>query len=195
MNKLIAFFALAFCFMTTGCIKQVEKTFTGKTVVEIDAAVLNSNATNVTYPILTRKPRPGFQVATSDSTLRRLSGTVSFRLNLVGPQSAKEETIGYKIFNTPITSISFPVTASGQTPSQAAGALAVSDAVAGAHYATLSGKVTIPANSSYGYIDVQILNAGATAGQARFLGIKLDSSGSVMPSPNYLQLGLVIDQR
>lgn len=195
MNKIIAVIAIASCFAATGCIKQLEKTYTGDTVVEIDATVLNATATGVTYPILTRKPRQGFQVATSDSTLRRLSGTVSFRVNLVGPQSSKEETIGYKIFSSPITSVSFPATASGQTPSQAAGTLAVSDAVAGIHYAPLSGKITIPANSSYGFIDVQILSPAATAGQARFLGIKLDSSGSVMPSPNYLQLGMLIDQR
>lgn len=195
MNKFLMAAALTVCVAGTGCIKQLEKTYTGSTVIEVDATVLNATATGVTYPILTRKPRQGFQVATSDSTLRRLSGTVSFRVNLVGPQSSKDETVGYKIFTSPIASIAFPATASGQTPSQAAGTLAVSDAVAGTHFTALSGKVTIPANSSYGFIDVQILNPGSTAGQARFLGIRLDSSGSVMPSPNYLQLGLLIDQR
>jgi len=59
----------------------------------------------------------------------------------------------------------------------------------------LSGKVTIPANSSFGYIDITILNPGPTAGQARFIGIQLDSTGTVLPSPNYNKVGLVIDQR
>ncbi len=54
---------------------------------------------------------------------------------------------------------------------------------------------TIPANSSFGYIDINIINAGATAGQARFVGIQLDSTGSLMPNPNYNKLGLTIDQR
>jgi hypothetical protein len=52
-----------------------------------------------------------------------------------------------------------------------------------------------PANSSFGYLDIQILNAGASAGQAKFLGIQLDSTGTLMPSVNYRSLGLVIDQR
>ncbi len=65
----------------------------------------------------------------------------------------------------------------------------------GTHYTALSGIVTIPADSSFGYINVPILNGGATAGQARFLGLQLNETGSVKPSVNYSQLGLVIDQR
>jgi hypothetical protein len=67
--------------------------------------------------------------------------------------------------------------------------------VAGTHYTALNGKLTIPAKSSFGYIDVQVLNAGASAGQAKFLGIQLDSTGSVLPNPNYNKIGLIIDQR
>jgi hypothetical protein len=179
----------------SSCIKQIDKTFQGATVVEIDATPLNSVASGQTYPILTRIARHGIPVATSDSTLRRLNGTVRVRLNLVGPQAAADQTIGYKIFSSPITSISFPATASGQTPSRAAGTLAVSNAVAGTHFTALSGTATVPANSSFAYIEIPILDAGATAGQARFIGIQLDSTGSLRPNPNYNKLGLVIDQR
>jgi hypothetical protein len=179
----------------SSCIKQIDKTFKGATVVEIDATPLNSVASGQTYPILTRIARHGIPVATADSTLRRLNGTVRIRLNLVGPQTGTDQTIGYKIFGSPITSISFPATATGQTPSRAAGTLTVSSGVSGTHFAALSGLCTIPANSSFGYIDVAILDAGATAGQARFLGIQLDSAGSLKPNPNYNKLGLVIDQR
>jgi len=179
----------------SSCIKQIDKTFTGQTVVEIDAAPLNSNAVGVTYPILTRTVSAGRPAATADSTLRRISRTIRLQLNLVGPHSSKDETIGYTVFNSPITSISFPATATGQTPSQAAGTLNVLDALSGTHYAALSGKATIPAGSSFGYIDISILNAGASAGQARFIGIKLDSTGTLLPSINYRQIGLVIDQR
>ncbi|MES2881712.1 MAG: hypothetical protein V4676_06160 [Bacteroidota bacterium] len=177
------------------CIKQSEKTFTGNTVVELDAAVLNATATGVTYPILTRKALHGVPVATTDSTLRRFTGLVRLRINLVGPQSNKDETIGYKIFGSPITSIAFPATATGQTPSQALGTLAVSSAVSGTHFSPLNGVVTIPAKSSFGFIDLQVVNGAATAGQARFLGIQLDSSGTIKPNPNYNKIGLVIDQR
>jgi len=179
----------------SSCIKQIDKTFQGATVVEIDATPLNSVATGQTYPILTRIARHGVPVATSDSTLRRLNGTVRVRVNLVGPQTGADQTIGYKIFNSPIATISFPATASGQTPSRAAGTLNVTNAVPGTHYTALSGIITIPANSSFGYIDLAILDAGATASSARFIGIQLDSSGTLKPNPNYNKLGLVIDQR
>lgn len=182
-------------FIFSSCIKQIDKTFQGETVVEIDATPLNSVASGQTYPILTRIARHGIPVATSDSTLRRLNGTVRIRLNLVGPQNGTDKTIGYKIFGSPITSVSFPATASGQTPTTASGTLAVQNAVAGTHYTALSGICTIPANSSFGYIDLPILNAGSTAGQARFIGIQLDSTGTLKPNPNYNKLGLVIDQR
>lgn len=165
-------------------------------MVEIDATPLNSAAVGVNYPILTRVVPQGRPVATVDSTLRRYTGTVKVRVNLVGPQSDKEETIGYRVETTsPVPTIAFPATISGQTPSAAAATLTVASAVAGTHYAPLSGKVTIPAKSSFGYIDVQILNAGPSAGQARYLSIRLDSTGSLLPSVNYRQLGLAIDQR
>ena len=194
-KSLICLFGAAV--LLSSCIKQIEKEFAGKTVVEIDASPLNSNAVGVSFPISTRVLPQDRPIATAvDSTLRRFQTTpVRVRLNLVGPQSAKEETVGYKVFSSPITTISFPATISGQSPTRAAGTLNVSDAVAGTHYTALSGKVTIPANSSFGFIDIQVLNAGAAAGQGRFIGIRLDSSGSLMPSVNYMQIGMVIDQR
>jgi hypothetical protein len=195
MRKIVFFLFIANAAFLSSCIKEPEKAYTGSTVVEIDPAVLNSNSSGLTYPILTRKPPFGYPAGTADSTIRRLSGTIRLRINLVGPQSAKEETVGYKMFSSPITTISFPATATGQTPSQAAGTLTVTDAVSGTHYSPLSGKITIPANSSFGYIDVQILNPGPTSGQGKFLGFQLDSTGTVLPNPNYNKIGLVIDQR
>lgn len=193
-HKFLFLSFIVFAFVS--CIKQVDKTFQGTPVVEIDATPLNSNAVGVNYPILTRVVPQGRPIATVDSTLRRYAGTVRVRVNLVGAQSGKDETVGYQIAtSSPITSIAFPATISGQTPSATAATLTVSTAVAGTHYTALSGKVTIPANSSFGFINVQVLNPGASAGQARYLGIKLDSTGTLLPSANYLQLGLLIDQR
>lgn len=179
----------------SSCINNDRATYEAQ-LAEIDAATWNANAAGVTYPILTRRVAENRPLSTTlDSTLRRISNTARIRINMVGPQSAKDETVGYKVFGSPIATIAFPATITGQTPSQSGGTVAVSDAVAGTHFTALSGKVTIPANSSFGYIDIPILNAGATAGQARFIGIQLDSTGSVMPSPNYNKVGLVIDQR
>ena len=189
--------------MATSCIKQLEKTYSGQTVAELDATVLNSVASGVTYPILTRIPPSARPVSNSvDSTLRRFNGTIRIRVNLVGAQSKQDETIGYTIFASPITSIAFGATLTsaqapptGQTPSQPAATLAVSTAVAGTHYAPLSGKATFPAGSSFAFIEVNVLNNGPAAGQGRFVGIKLDSTGTILPSINYRELGFVIDQR
>ncbi|NTS39677.1 hypothetical protein HRG84_02065 [Flavisolibacter sp. BT320] len=195
MKKNILYLSCAAILMTS-CIKQIDKTYTGKTVVEIDAAPLNSNSVGVSFPIFTRVLPEARPISTSvDSTLRRFAKTVKVRLNLVGPQSGKDETVGYKIVSSPIASISFPATISGQTPSRAAGTLTVTDAVAGTHYTALTGKATIPANKSFGYIEIQVLDAGSAAGEGRYLGIRLDSTGSLLPSANYLQIGMVIDQR
>jgi len=161
--KRINFYLYAFlAFSLLSCIKQLDKTFQGQTVAEIDAAVLNSNAATVNFPIVTRVLPEGRPISTTiDSTLRRLSRNVRVRINLVGPHSSKDETVGYTTFASPITTIAFPVTISGQTPSRAAATLNVSDAVVGTHYTTLSGKVTIPAGSSFGYIEIPILQATA----------------------------------
>jgi hypothetical protein len=188
----------------SGCVKDLTGTvYDGPSFAEIDATSLNSAATGQTFPILTRIPRAGIPIATTaDSTLRRWNGTVKIRVNLVGHQESKDLTVGYKIFNSPIATISYGATLTatqapptGQTPSQPAATLSVLNAVPGVHYNALSGICTIPANSSFGYIDVVILNAGSTAGQARFIGIQLDSTGTLKPNPNYTRLAITIDQR
>lgn len=184
----------AITFFLSSCIKNDPVLFTGQ-AAEIDQAVWNANAAGLTYPILTRTPAENRPVTTADSTLRRTAGTIRVRVNQVGPQSSKEETVGYKLFASPVTSVSFPATASGQTPAAAAGTLSVINAVAGTHFTQVSGKVTIPANSSFGYITIPVLNAGPTSGQAVFIGIELDETGTIKPSVNYSKLGLILDQR
>ncbi len=183
--------------LLSSCIKEVDKTFKGETVVEIDATVLNSSNSVAGYPVISRIPVAGRPATTADSTLRRLNGrNIEIRLNLVGPQSTSDRTIGYKIISTsPLTTFAFPATASGQTPTAAAATLNVLSAVIGTHVGTLSGVCTIPAGSSFGIINVEVLRGTATAGQARFIGIQLDSTGTLRPNPNYNKLGLVIDQR
>jgi|GEM_PF-270788 len=210
MKKINIFLFICAALIFSSCIKEIEKTYTGQAVAELDAAVLNSNATGVTYPILARVPAIGRITSTGcpDSVLRRFSGNFRLRINLVGRQSTKDETVGFTTFESPISSISFPATIaastttnpscpSPQTPSRAAATLAVSNAIAGTHYSitnTTTGKITIPANSSFGYIDIGLLDPGASTG-ARFIGIRLDSSGTILPSINYRNLGIVIDQR
>jgi hypothetical protein len=199
-----------------GCIKNEPVVFNDK-FAEIDQTTYNSNAAGLTYPILTRVPAQGRAVAAAcpDSVLNRFTQNIRVRINLVGAQSTKEETVGYKIFNLPSTaytrdSITIPATTPrndngtggavcplAQTPSRVTGFLPATNAVAGTHFriTSSSGVVTIPANSSFGYIDIQILNTGTSSTQVRTFGIELDGSGSLKPNPNYSKIGFVIDQR
>jgi len=192
-NKILIITFIAVCFLSA-CIKNDPVIFKD-TQVEIDAASYNANAAGLTYPIIPRNLPAGRAAGTGDSTLRRWPHTVRVRVNLIGAVSNVDRSITYETFASPITTIAFPATITGQTPAAPAATLAVSDAVAGTHYVALSGTVIIPAGSSFGFIDVQILNPGPSAGQARFLGIKLNTGGTVKPATNYSQIGLVIDQR
>jgi hypothetical protein len=184
-----------------GCIKNDPVIWNGS-VVELDAAIWNANGAGLTYPILTRIPAANRALTTScpDSTLRRYPQTIRVRVNLVGAQLGKDISVSYELFTSPITTVAFPATVSAgcttpQTPSAAAATLTVSDAVAGTHFTALSGTVSIPANSSFGYIDIPILNPGPTAGAARFIGIRLKDNENVKVSTNYKEAGFVIDQR
>ena len=196
MKKIFSIIAIAFL-LSLGlgsCIKNDPVIFTGSQV-EFDATSWNANSAGLTYPILGRNPGYGRVANTTDSTLRRYPQTVRIRINLIGAQLSKAETVGYEIFSSPITTFSMPATIAGQTPSAATGVLTVSNAVAGTHYAALSGTLNFPAASSFAFLDIQILNPGPTPGAGRFLGIKLNANGTIKAAVNYSELGLVIDQR
>ena len=205
MKRIFPIITILAAFSITGCVKNDAVLFEG-TQVELDAATWNANAAGLTYPILTRIPafNRALSSACPDSTLRRYPQTIRIRINLVGAQSNQDQAVSYEIFTSPITTVAFPVTIpanaglgcpTAQTPSAPAATLNVTDAVAGTHFTALSGTATIPANSSFGYIDVPILNAGPTAGTARFLGIRLKDNGNLKASTNYKEVGLAIDQR
>jgi hypothetical protein len=195
MKKIIPFIVILLTtFVLGSCIKNDPVLMAGQKA-EFDATTTNNNALSLTYPILGRIPGYGRVANTLDSTLRRYPQTVKLRINLIGRQSTKSETVGYEIFTSPITTFSMPATITGQTPSASAATLTVTDAVVGTHFTSLSGTVTIPANSSFGFIDLVILNPGATASSGRFIGLRLNEKGSIQPAFNYRELGLVIDQR
>ncbi len=195
MKKIIQFLVIIVtAFSLASCIKN-DPVILNNTVAEFDATAVNSNAAGLTYPIIGRIPGYGRAANTLDSTLRRYAQTVKIRVNLVGPQSGTAETVGYEVFSTPVTTFTMPATITGQTPSAAGGSLTVTDAVAGTNFTALSGMVTIPPNSSFGFLDLPILNPGPTAGSGRFIGLRLNDKGTIKASFNYRDLGLVIDQR
>ena len=204
MKRISSIFFFVAVVSLSACIKNEDVTFQNR-VAEIDQTTYNANASGLTYPILTRIPAMGRAVAAicPDSVLRKFSGTMRLRINLVGPQSSKEETVGYSTFAAPVTTATIPATilaggacTTAQAPARAAAALPVITGVAGTHYtlAGAAGKITIPANSSFGYLDIQLLN-GASSANAAFIGIRLDSTGSVLPNFNYRDIGILVDQR
>ena len=209
MKKIVPIIIIAFIFLLGGCIKN-KPVIVQDRQAEFDATSWNANFVVVTYPILGRIPPYGRVANSSDSTIRRYPQSIKIRVNLNGPQSTKDETVGYDIFTSPTAVFNMPATGScspanfpatcpsgpyTQTPVAPGATLTVRDAVAGTHYSVLTSTLTIPANSSFGYIDLQILNPGATAGEGRFIGFTLNNKGTIPPSINYSQIGLVIDQR
>lgn len=185
MKRAIAFFFAAILF--AGCIKEEVKTYTGKPVLEFDAAVLNSAATGVKFPLLTRVPKYGLTAVssgtTADPVITRASGVVKFRINLVGPQSATEQVISYKVVSADYSS----------TLDIATGTSARLPAVAGTHFST-TGTCTIPANSSFGEISVTVINPGAASTISRYLVLEIGGNASFSPSENYKRLGIQISQ-
>jgi hypothetical protein len=155
-------------FFLNGCIKNDDVIFTDS-LVEFDAAVWNANGAGLTYPILTRVPATGIATGTSQATLTRSTGTIQLRVNLVGAQRTTE------------TSFTYEVVAGEST------------AVSGTHFKALTGTGTIPANSSFGLIPVEILNPGATTG-SKILVIQITNSPSIKASVNYAKVGLSILQ-
>jgi hypothetical protein len=199
IGSIIKYMCIGAILMATACIKQTDKHFQGTTVVEFDATVLNSVATGVTYPVLTQVPEFGKPLdiqntncnsAFVDPFIKRTSGTVQLRVNVVGPVSKEARAIGFKVVDVPVTSVTFR-----QTSPCSNVTLTTVGAAAGVHYAFADTKITIPADSSFGYLNINILNAGATAGQARTVGIQLDSTQSLLPSVNYRTIAVAIDQR
>src|SRR5688500_8280221 len=80
-----------------GCIKNEEVVYQRNPVVEFDAATWNAKASGLNYPILTRVPPVGRAANTNDPSLRRTSGTITLRVNLVGPQMTTDTEINYEV--------------------------------------------------------------------------------------------------
>ena len=156
-------------FVLTGCVKNTLTTYQDAPKVEWDASSWNANAVGVTYPFLVRIPTPGAATPSSQPLITRSSGNVQLRVNLVGLQRSTDSQFTYT------------VSASEST------------AVAGKHYSTLSGTGTIPANSSFGFVTVPILDPGASSGTVDLV-LQLTDNSTYVASVNYAKVGLRIAQ-
>jgi hypothetical protein len=181
------------------CIKKETVRF-DDSLVEFDAATLNSNnaytpgrdATlgrlsnpldSIAFPILTRQPATGRAVSTADATVNRTSGNVRLRVNLVGaPRKSPTEVTYTTMAQSDYTLIGVTSNTNGQ-------------AVSGTHYGPLTGKLTIPADSSWGYLDVPVLNTGTSSTTAQELVFRLTGGTDVRPNRNYSIVGIRISQQ
>lgn len=171
MKRITTFIlAIATVSLLGSCVKNELPVFTAP-VAEFDAATWNANAAGLSFPVLTRVPGYGRAASASDPLLTRTSpGIKKFRVNLVGQQLPTETDV-YVIRNNE-----------------------TSTAVAGTHYRSFTTVVKIPANSSYGEVEVDILNPGV-AGAARTLELILSSgTNGVTSNPNYNKIRLSIAQ-
>jgi hypothetical protein len=171
MKRITTFIlAIATISLLGSCVKNELPVFTAP-VAEFDAASWNANAAGLNFPVLTRVPGYGRPVAGTDPLLTRTSpGIKKFRVNLIGQQLPTESEV-YVIHNN-----------------------VTSTAVAGTHYKSYSPVVKIPANSSFGEVEVEILNPGV-AGAARTLELILSTgTNGVKGNPNYNIIRLSIAQ-
>jgi hypothetical protein len=172
MNKFKIYFFALITLLLSSCIEQDELLFEDS-VVEFDAStweaksVVGGVAKN--YLLLTRVPKYGWPTTTADPLIARTSGTVKLRVNLVGAQRSTAEEVTFKVVPEETT------------------------AIEGVHYTT-TGKVTIPANSSFGELEVKILNPGTSSATPVNLVLQLDGNASLPASANYSRLGIQIRQ-
>ncbi len=168
MKKILSSSILLCILFLTGCVKNELTVFNGSQL-EFDAATWNANAVGVTYPLLTRVPITNAATPTSQPLISRTTTSVTLRVNLVGAQSS--------------TPIDFDYVVAGE-----------STAVAGTHYSTTTGKGTIPANSSFGTVTINLLNPGVSSSTPKDLVLQLVDNSSSKASVNYAKVGLRISQ-
>jgi|GEM_PF-1943408 len=183
----------------SSCIKNEDVVFDSNALVEWDAATYTARSGGFPFPLLTRVPiEHGRQQVASVSGVtvdlpasrqlranymlvyganRRFPGnfmdTVITRVNLVGAQRDRAQTFGVRV-----------------EPN-------FSTAVAGVHYDLLDNSVTIPANSSFGFVRFVIRDAGAVpAGSPNAVNLVLELFGNndVAVSGNYRYVGWTIAQ-
>jgi hypothetical protein len=163
----------------SSCIKDDLLQFSPAPVIEWDAATINSASSPFTYRVLARHPKFGRPETTSGTTADPLitrtmaDPAVKLRVNLVGPHSAVAQNFTYKA-----------ITVTPNSPNLLA--------VAGTHYNT-TGTFTIPANSSYGEVTINVLNPGPSS-NSREVHLELEGNTNFGVSENYKRIAIRIAQ-
>lgn len=168
MRKILFSITLLSAFFLGGCIKN-DPVLVEQSKVEFDAATWNANTVGQTFPTLTRVPAVGVATPTSAALITRTTGSFTVRVNLVGPQRSSATDFTYKVN-------------------------AASTAVAGTHFTAFTGTGSIPANSSFGVITVNVLNPGVSSATPAVLILELTDNANFGANVNYAKVGLSISQ-
>jgi hypothetical protein len=108
-------------------------------------------------------------LAATDPLITRASGTIRFRVNLIGAQQATQQTLN------------FSVVATGTT------------AVSGTHF-TIPGTIVIPANSSFGEAVVNVINPGVTSATPVTLVLEVTGNSLIKGATELNKIGIQISQ-
>jgi hypothetical protein len=108
-------------------------------------------------------------VAAADPLITRASGTIRFRVNLIGAQQTTAQTINYSVVAASTT------------------------AVSGTHF-TIPGTLTIPANSSFGEAVINVLNPGVSSATPVNLVLEVTGNSTIKAATELNKIGLVISQ-
>ena len=175
-------YAFAFLFVAlTSCVDN-EEILLKENLVEFDASTYNANGLTKTYPVVRQLPPYGFAIQAASPLITRSSGVIQFRINVVGPQSASSREINYKVVpNETFTQVISSVSRVAQP------------AVISTHFTT-SGKVTIPANSSFGILSVTIVDPGSALPNDLLIVLELEGNSELKPSFPDKQLGIWINR-
>ncbi len=168
MRKILFSISLLSALFLGGCIKN-DPVLVTEARTEFDAAGWNANSVGLTYPVLTRVPALGVATSTAAPTITRTTGSFTVRVNLNGPQRPTATDFTYTVNSA-------------------------STAVAGTHFTTLSGVGSIPANSSFGFITINVLNPGVSSSTPAVLVLELTANANLGISFNYSKVGLSISQ-
>ena len=184
MRKIYLLFLALITLSVTSCIEN-EEIVLKKEFIEVDASTYNSNGLNKDYPVLTRVPAPGRQIYTAttngfpaDPLITRSSGKIKLRVNLVGAPQSVDQVISYAI-----------------VPNETfvSGSISADAAVKGTHYNT-GNTFTIPANSNFGFIEVDIINPGTALAKDQLIVIELIGNDKLKPNGIDKRVGLVINK-
>jgi hypothetical protein len=173
MKRLFLFaFLLASVGVTvTSCFPEDENTYAGPTLIEFKNHTLGVTSTVLTARGIVISPSTQVQTDSTRYIMQNVRTSDTIYVQMIGRQQPTATTVPFTV-------------------------RASSDAVAGTHYnfdASNSGNtVTIPANSSVGFLIVKPVANSVPVGSLRGVFIDLAKTGTFKPSPNYSKFKLYI---